>query len=80
MVAFAKLGQKDADGAHAFALEGSGDHAGLVVELGGGGFDACAGALGDGSAWRVVEDERDGGWAEAEIFGQHLEAGVAAGM
>ena len=79
VVAFAELGEEDADGLHALALEGAGDHAGLVVELGGGGADALAGGLGDGAAGGVVEDEGDGGGAEAEVLGQELEVGTRWG-
>ncbi len=59
VVAFAEFGQQNADGLHALALKGAGDHAGLVVELRCGGFDARAGGLGNRAAGGVVEDERD---------------------
>jgi hypothetical protein len=76
VVAFTELGEKDSDGLHALALEVSGDHGGLVIEFFGGGFNAGACGLGYGSAGSVVEDEGDGGGAEAEIFGERLEGDV----
>ena len=76
VVAFAELREEDTDGLHALALEVSGDHGGLVVELFGGGFDAGARGLGDGTAGSIVEDEGDGGGAEAEVLGERLEGDV----
>ena len=40
VVSRAKLGQEDSDCLHALYLEGSGDHAWLVVEIGCSGFDS----------------------------------------
>ena len=77
VVAFAKFGEKDADGLHALALEVSGDHAGLVVEVKGGCFDACSRGFGDRASRGVVEDVGDGGRTEAKVLCQHFEAGVA---
>lgn len=77
VVAFAELGQKDPDRLHALALERSGDHGGLIVELFCGGPDASAGGFWDGAAGRIVQDEGDGGGTEAEMFGQRFEANVA---
>ncbi len=78
VVAFAELGKQDADHAGALALEGAGHKAGPVVEFQGGGTDAFAGGLGDGAIGGVVEDEGDGGRAQLEVLGQHLEADRAA--
>lgn len=73
VVAFAEFGEEDTDGLHALALEGAGDHGGLVVELFGSGLDAGARGLGDGAAGSIVEDEGDSGGAEAEVLGERLE-------
>ena len=40
VVSLAKLRQQDPDCLHALSLEGTGDHAGAVVEFGGSGLDA----------------------------------------
>lgn len=80
VITLAKFGQKDADGAHTFTLQGARDHAGLVVEFGGCCFDAGAGGLWNGTAWGVVENERDSGRAQAEVFRQHFEVGMATGL
>jgi len=76
VVAFAEFGEKDADGLHALALEVSGDHGGLVVELFGGCFDSGSSGFRDGSAGGVVEDEGDSRGAEAEVLGERLEGDV----
>ena len=78
VVAFAKLGEKDADRLHALALEGAGDHAGLVVEFCGGGLDAVTRRFWNGAAGGIVEDVGDGGRTEVKVLGQHFEAGGAA--
>lgn len=76
VVALAELGEEDADGFEALALKFAGDHAGLVVELPGGGADTLAGGVGDGAVGRVIEDDGDGGGAEVEVVGEEFEAGA----
>jgi len=65
VVAFTEFGEKDSDGLHALALESTGDHGGLIVELFGGGLDSSASGFGDRAPGCVVEDEGDGGGTEA---------------
>ena len=79
VIGLAEDGKEDAYGLAALALEFAGDEAGLVVEVAGGGADALAGGFRDGAAGGVVEDEGDGGGAEAEVLGEELEAGARRG-
>ena len=74
MVSLAELREEDADGLHAFALQRTGDHARLVVKLFGCGFDALPSCLWNRTPGRIIQDIRDGGWAEAQVLGQRLEA------
>ena len=73
-VAFAELGDHDADGEGLSGAERAGDLVGPVVEPPGGFEDALPGGGGDGrGAGGVVHDERDGGGREAEVLGEDLQ-------
>jgi hypothetical protein len=61
MIALAEYGKKDSDASHGLAEQGTGDHVGLVIELGGSCSYALAGRLRDGASGGVVENEGDRG-------------------
>jgi len=79
VIALAEFGKEDADGLGLEALERASDLAGLVAEFFRGGFHSFACGWRDGATGGVVKDEGDGGGAEVEIFGQHLEADASCG-
>jgi len=80
-VTVAEGGDEDADGKGLAFAQGAGEEAGAVVELFGGFSDAFAGFLGNGAnAGGIVEDERDGGRGEIEVFAEGAQADGLAGL
>src|SRR6266702_834676 len=55
VVTLAELRQKHSNRLHALALQRSGNHAGLVVELRGGCFDALTRCCRNGPSWRIIQ-------------------------
>src|ERR1700722_13761211 len=54
VIALAEFRQENSDRLHALALQRSGDHAGLVIELFRGGLDALTGRIWNGTTWRII--------------------------
>src|SRR5271170_3704195 len=79
VIALAEFRQENPDRLHALALQRSGDHAGLVIELFCGGPDTLTGRIWNGTTWRIIQDIRDGGWTEVEVLGQRLETSTSRG-
>lgn len=64
VIPLAEFWEENTDCLHALALQRTGDHAGLVIELFGGRFDAGTGRIWNGAARRIVQNIGDGRWAE----------------
>jgi hypothetical protein len=69
VVALAKFREENTDCLHTLTLQGTGDHAGLVIKFLSGRLNPLTGRIRNGAAGRIIQDIGYCGWTEVQILG-----------